>query len=75
MINSLEEAKEYCLKYGIVLSNHKTVIVTANRSIYLDTDNVDPADSPVRFVLKGTEKIEVKEQAEEPKAQGKKSKK
>ncbi len=53
MISSKEEALELCAKYGVKLSNHKTVIVTGNNSIYLDTDNVDPKDSKVRFVLKG----------------------
>jgi hypothetical protein len=44
-MKSKDEAKEYCSKYGIVLSAHKSVIVTANGSIYLDTENVDVSDT------------------------------
>lgn len=69
MIKSIEEAKELCVKYDIKLSEHKTVIVTGNNSIYL-SDNVDPADTSEKFFLKGgTISIEaVKEnKKEEPK--------
>jgi hypothetical protein len=56
-MKSKDEAKEYCSKYGIVLSAHKSVIVTANGSIYLDTEKVDPSDTSERFVLKGKEEV------------------
>jgi hypothetical protein len=61
MITNLEEAKALCLKYDIKLSEHKTVIVTGNNSIYL-SDNIDPKDTSEKFFLKGgtisVEKIE-----------------
>jgi hypothetical protein len=52
MVKSTDEAKELCAKYGVKLSDHKTVIVTANNSIYL-SDNIDPADTSEKFYLKG----------------------
>lgn len=87
MINSIEEAKELCVKFDIKLSEHKTVIVTGNNSIYL-SDNIDPADTSKKFYLKGgtitieepkeeNEEKEEKELSEESdkKEKGKKSKK
>ncbi len=52
MVTSLDEAKELCAKYGVKLSEHKTVIVTGNNSIYL-SDNIDPSDTSEKFFLKG----------------------
>jgi exosome complex RNA-binding protein Rrp4 len=75
MITSKEEAKEYCKKYEINISAHKSVIVTANGSIYLDTENIDPADSPERFVLKGKEEAKKEEAKEEVKKESKEEKK
>jgi hypothetical protein len=79
MITNLEEAKALCLKYDIKLSEHKTVIVTGNNSIYL-SDNIDPKDTSEKFFLKGgtisiaEEKAEEsKEIKEEPKTKKKKN--
>lgn len=68
MITKLEEAKELCARYGVKLSEHKTVIVTGNNSIYL-SDNIDPNDTSEKFFLKGgTISIEAeKEKKEETK--------
>lgn len=52
MISNIEEAKELCAKYGIKFSEHDTVIVTGNNSIYL-SDNIDPNDKSEKFYLKG----------------------
>ncbi len=52
MITNIDEAKELCVRYDIKLSEHKTVIVTGNNSIYL-SDNIDPKDTSEKFYLKG----------------------
>ncbi len=66
MITSIDEAKELCVRYDIKLSEHKTVIVTGNNSIYL-SDNIDPKDTSEKFYLKGgtiSIEAEKKEKAE-----------
>jgi hypothetical protein len=52
MIRNNDEAKILCSRYGIKLSDHRTVIVTANNSIYL-SDTVDLEDDSEKFILKG----------------------
>jgi hypothetical protein len=69
MVENEDQAKELCVKYGIKLSEHKTVIVTGNNSIYL-SDNIDPADTSKKFFLKGgtiSIEAEKEEKIEEPK--------
>jgi hypothetical protein len=51
MVKNKEEAMELCRKNGIRLSDHKTVIVTADNSIYLS--GIDPEDKSEKFILKG----------------------
>lgn len=65
MIRNKEEALDLVKRCGIKISNHKQVIVTANRSIYLDSP-VDPNESSELFVLKGAE-VKTEEPKEETK--------
>ena len=65
MITNLDQAKELCVRFDIKLSEHDTVIVTGNNSIYL-SDNIDPADTSEKFFLKGGKKSIVTEKAKEP---------
>jgi hypothetical protein len=53
------EAIKLCEKYGVDISVHSCVIVTANGNIYL-SQNIDPKDNSERFDLK-TEDVEFKE--------------
>lgn len=46
------EAIEVVKKAGIKISEHKTIIVTASNSIYLDSEP-DPLDTSERFYIKG----------------------
>jgi hypothetical protein len=69
MITSIDQAKEFCALYGVKLSDHKTVIVTGNNSIYL-SDNIDPSDTSEKFFLKGgtiSIEAEKKEKSKAPK--------
>lgn len=54
MIRSKEDALVFIKKNGVKLSNHKSVIVTENNSIYLDSE-VPGDDLSERFYLKGKE--------------------
>jgi hypothetical protein len=65
MIKSKEDALALCAKFSVKLSDYKTVIVTSEGNIYLNTVNVDPKDSSTRFEFKGKEFIESKSKAVE----------
>jgi len=66
MIKSKEEALEFLKKNNVKLSNHKSVIVTSDYSIYLDSQ-VSENNSEV-FVLKGEDnKTDKKEEVKKSK--------
>lgn len=53
MIKSKEDALELCKKYDVKLQNYKTVIVTGNGNIYVNTIEVDNSDNSELFYIKG----------------------
>lgn len=56
MISNTTEAIKLCEKFGVNISEHPHVIVTANGNIYTSL-NIDPKDTSKQFNLK----LEVKE--------------
>lgn len=65
MIANKEEALELCKKYDVKLASYKTVIVTGDGNIYVNTTNVDKTDSSVLFYVKGGKEEQPVKVAEE----------
>lgn len=61
MISNTTEAIKLCEKFGVNISEHSHVIVTANGNIYTSL-NIDPKDTSKQFNLK----VQIKE-IEQPK--------